>query len=77
MTKQEAVEKLANLLEAREDIGGDVATLAQSVGLSRQRLYQLANAFIEKKGGPTTIGTATTPCTKTGAEDKDTGKTRT
>jgi 3-deoxy-7-phosphoheptulonate synthase len=52
MTKEQAVERLVELLQAREEIGGDVATLAKQVGLTRQRLYQLAATELENRKNP-------------------------
>ena len=48
MTKVDAVNKLADLLEAKAEVG-DIQSLAESVGITRQRLYQLAAREIEER----------------------------
>lgn len=48
MTKVDAVNKLADLLEAKAEVGG-IQSLAESVGITRQRLYQLAAREIEER----------------------------
>lgn len=48
MTKKDAVNKLADLLEAKAEVG-DIQSLAESVGITRQRLYQLAAREIEER----------------------------
>jgi len=48
MTKVDAVNKLADLLEAKAEVG-DIQSLAESVGITRQRLYQLAAREIKER----------------------------